>query len=261
MKKNQTSVMFLLIAFIMISCRKESVPPVKNQQELALQQSTATGTGLLARCGNAGSFVEEITNPYLPFDPGTTKWYVSKTIENGNRTVNKIRLDVTHDTKLILGVKCTVVHVQTTEDGTLIEDAYDWYAQDRQGNVWNFGESTKDISGAGVDSSGSWEAGVDGAKQGIAMYAHPADHLGETYYEEYYANVAEDLANLINSNSTISIRFGRFMHCVQLNETSRLHPGEVSKKSYAPGLGEILSEITIPGGHGRQELVAIRRER
>ena len=255
MKRNQKVMMFVSVAFIIASCQKQPAVPAQNQQNAALQQNVATSS----RSANAGSYSKEITNPYLPFDPGTTKWYVNITKENGVETVTKTKLDVTNDTKIILGVQCTVVHVQTTEGGILVEDAYDWYAQDSEGNVWNFGESTKDISGTTIDSSGSWEAGVNGAQQGIAMYAHPGAHIGETYYEEYYVDVAEDLAQLLNNTSTINIHLGRFTNCVQLNETSRLHPGEVSKKSYAKGFGEILSDITLPHGRGRQELVAIRR--
>ena len=116
MKRNQTVMMFVSVAFIIASCQKAPAVPAQNQQDAALQQNVATA----ARCANADSYSKEITNPYLPFDPGTTKWYINITIENGIETVTKTKLDVTNDTKLILGVKCTVVHVQTTEGGTLV---------------------------------------------------------------------------------------------------------------------------------------------
>ena len=46
----------------------------------------------------------------------------------------------------------------------VLEDTYDWYAQDADGNVWYLGEDTKEYDGGKlVGSKGSWEAGVDGA--------------------------------------------------------------------------------------------------
>jgi hypothetical protein len=64
-----------------------------------------------------------------------------------------------------------VVHDQVSRDG---EDTYDWYAQDKDGNVWYFGEDTKEFEGGQVVSTeGSWEAGKDGALPGIVMEADP----------------------------------------------------------------------------------------
>ena len=63
---------------------------------------------------------------------------------------------------LVQGVRTTVVHDVVHLDGQLLEDTYDWYAQDKDGNVWYFGEDTKEYSGSKVDTSGSWQAGVHG---------------------------------------------------------------------------------------------------
>ena len=87
---------------------------------------------------------------------------------------------VTSDTKLILGVPCTVVHDVVKVNGKITEDTYDWYAQDKHGNVWYFGEDTKSYDNGHVSTEGSWEAGVDGAKPGIIMFANPDAHIGET---------------------------------------------------------------------------------
>ena len=59
-------------------------------------------------------------------------------------------------------------------NGSLIEDTFDWYAQDKEGNVWYFGEDPKEYqNGKMTSTKESWEAGADGAKPGIIMQADP----------------------------------------------------------------------------------------
>src|SRR5262249_48919814 len=116
------------------------------------------------------NFVAEITNPYLPGKPGTLLRYRSETPEGVE--INTVRY--THQTKQILGVTVTVIRDQVFLNGELTEDTRDWEAQDKQGNVWYFGEDTKELeNGQVVTTEGSWEAGKNGAKPGIIMLAHP----------------------------------------------------------------------------------------
>src|SRR6478609_5458446 len=111
------------------------------------------------------NFVKKIDNPYFPLKPGTT--FIARGETEGTPTRNV--MTVTHKTKAILGVTTTVVHDRVYQDGILSEDTLDWYAQDKQGNVWYFGEDTKQIdrNGKPKSSAGSWEAGKDGAVAGI----------------------------------------------------------------------------------------------
>jgi hypothetical protein len=94
-------------------------------------------------------------------------------------TVQRVVVKVTHRTKRIAnGITARVVRDTVTEKGQLVEDTFDWYAQDRRGNVWYLGESTKEYeNGKVVSTRGSWEAGVDGARAGIAMPARPRPGL------------------------------------------------------------------------------------
>ena len=79
---------------------------------------------------------------------------------------------VTNHTKEILGIQTTVVHDVVRERGHLIENTWDWYAQDACGNVWYLGENTKEYeNGVVVSTEGSWEAGVDGAQPGVIVPA------------------------------------------------------------------------------------------
>lgn len=193
-------------------------------------------------------FVASITNPLLPLVPGTTFVYEAITPEG----LQRIEVAVTQDTKEILGVTCTVVRDSVTLDGQLIEDTLDWYAQDSAGNVWYFGEDSKSYEGGVVVSTeGSWEAGVDDAKPGIVMEADP--QVGDTYRQEYLRGVAEDMAKVASLGETVVVPYGSFDDCLKTKDYTRLDPGVVEYKFYAPGVGQVL---TLEGDV-REELVSV----
>ena len=152
----------------------------------------------------------------------------------------EIKITVTHDTKMIMGVKCVVVHDTVTLDGKLLEDTFDWYAQDNEGTVWYFGEATREFKvGGRVATEGSWEAGVKGAQPGIVMPAHP--RVGERYRQEYAANEAEDVGRIAALDETVTVPFGTFKECVRTREWSMLESG-TSTKWYAKGVGLVRDE-------------------
>jgi hypothetical protein len=57
-------------------------------------------------------------------EPGTTFVYRGET---EHATEGDI-VEVTFDTKNVMGVECVVVDDRVTEGGKLIEQTYDWYA-------------------------------------------------------------------------------------------------------------------------------------
>ena len=180
---------------------------------------------------NPTNFTHIIDNPYFPLVPGTTTLF----IEQDGRDKREIRSTVTHDTKMIMGVKCVVVHDTVMLDGKLVEDTYNWYAQDTDGAVWYFGEATKVFKiGGRLFTDGSWEAGMKGAQPGIVMPAHP--RVGERYRMEYAANEAEDIGQIAALDETVTVPFGTFKECVRTREWSMLESG-TSKKVYAKGVG------------------------
>src|SRR5687767_6390399 len=114
------------------------------------------------------SFVEVIDNPYLPFIIGT-RWVYEGT---GDAEGEVTTVEVLDETRTLMGVVCTVVSDEVTRDGEPIEITKDWFAQDRDGNVWYFGEETAEYeNGEVVSTAGAWEAGVDDAQPGIVMPA------------------------------------------------------------------------------------------
>jgi hypothetical protein len=199
-------------------------------------------------------FVANITNQYLPLTSGTTFIYEGE--EDGEHV--RIEVYVTHETREILGVTCTVVRDTVWVDGELEEDTLDWYAQDKDGNIWYFGEDSKEIDeGVVVSTEGSWEAGVDGAKPGILMKGSP--QIGDTYRQEYYWGEAEDMAEVLSLSESVAVPYGSYTNCLQTKEWNPLEPGVTEHKYYAPGVG-LLLEVVVEGGKERVELISITTE-
>jgi hypothetical protein len=183
-------------------------------------------------------FTHVITNPWFPLVPGTTATFLEKDL----RETRENKITVTRDTKIVMGVRCVVVRDIVTLDGRIVEETYEWYAQDRQGAVWYFGEATREYKvGGRVSTLGSWEAGVNGALPGIAMPAQP--RVGERYRQEYAANEAEDIGQIAALGETVTVPAGTFTGCVRTREWSMLESG-TSKKWYARGVGLVRAEST-----------------
>src|SRR5215217_5629604 len=98
----------------------------------------ATGTTQQAYAPhiNPSEFTTKIDNNYFPLKPGTTFVYRGNSGGNPERDV----MTVTHSTKMVMGVKCVVVNDRVWAGGKLTEKTFDYYVQDRKGNVWYFGE-------------------------------------------------------------------------------------------------------------------------
>jgi hypothetical protein len=194
-----------------------------------------------------------IDNPYMPLRPHTTFRYEGTL--DGQEQVGIV--EVTGATKTILGVTTTVVRDTVYIDGVLAEDTFDWFAQDDDGNVWYFGEDTKEFDEQGnvISTEGSWEAGVDGAVPGIIMLAEPTK--GDSYRQEFAPDVAEDAATVLSVSDTVTVPYGTFDDVLRTADFNCLETG-VDYKSYAPGVGFVFSDA---GGSTdeRLELVSVKR--
>ena len=197
------------------------------------------------------NFVRTVDNPYLPFKPGTRIHFEGvsgKTPQTDDEVV-------LHQTKKILGVTATVVRDTVSERGRAVERTFDWYAQDKQGNVWYMGElALEPKNGKFVKASDSWEAGVNGAKPGIIMPAHPKP--GDAYRQEYSPRAkALDEARVLRLNDTATVPAGHFTRVLVTSEFSPVDP-EVGQKFYAAGIGEV-SERVVKGPHEQFKLISV----
>jgi hypothetical protein len=180
------------------------------------------------------NFVSGVNNPYFPLTPGTTTEF-SGTTKDGNETLT---IEVPRRHKTILGVETMVVIETGAIDGQVVEIAENWFAQDRNGNVWYFGEFTQEfLGGAPISTAGSWEAGVNDAKPGIIMPAQPSSGL--TYFQEYAPGVAQDMATVMKTNETLTVPYGNYTAVLETKESNPLEGGSIERKFYAPGIGLI----------------------
>ncbi len=143
------------------------------------------------------NFVSTIDNPYYPLPVGRTLVYEG--FRDGQTQTDTIK--VLDQTRVVEGITARVVSDIATHDGTLLEKTFDWFAQDKQGNVWYLGEDTTAYGRNGkTDTSGSWEAGVNDAEPGLIMEANP--QIPDGYRQEYLAGEAEDTAWITGQSSS-----------------------------------------------------------
>jgi hypothetical protein len=200
---------------------------------------------------NPADFSTQIDNPYWPMPIGA-RWEVRVTNPDGellNETIT-----VTDQTKKIAdGVTARVVSDIVYDHGKPVEITDDWYAQDTEGNIWYFGENTAEIHNGKRDTSGSFEAGRDGADAGVAMAAHPYDGL--TYREEYYKGHAEDRTTVLALNRQVQAPAGHFSDAILTDDSSPLEPDLSEYKLYAKGVGPVVA-VSVSGENEREDLIS-----
>ncbi len=184
------------------------------------------------------NFVGTINNQFLVLTPGSTFIYTGETEEGTER----VEVEVLSETRVVMGIICVVVRDREFLENELIEDTHDWFAQDKDGNVWYFGEEVDNYEdGVIANHYGSWEAGVDGAQPGIIMLGNPV--IGLQYRQELYSGEAEDQGEVVGNNESVTVAAGTFNGCLKIKETNPLDPEVLEYKYYANGVGLVKVEI------------------
>jgi hypothetical protein len=225
--------------------KKSAIDECKKQYNARLDICASLGGGAYHPVINPADFSTNIDNPYYPLKPGTTFIYEGLT-EKGNE---HNETTVTNDTTKILGVTCVVVHDKVSVDDAVIEDTLDWYAQDKEGNVWYFGENSRQYEGNEVVSiDGSWKAGVNGAQAGIIVKANPK--VGDIYRQEFAPGEAEDMGEVLSLTESTTVPFGGlYTNCLMTKDFSALEPDVTEHKFFAKGVG-FLQAIDVDTGNG-----------
>jgi hypothetical protein len=202
----------------------------------------------------AADFSARVDNPWYPLIPGTT--YVYRGAKDGHPS--REVLTVTHRTKLITGVPCVVIEDRLYLSGYLEERTTEWYSQDKQGNVWYFGENTAELGKDGhvTSTSGAWQAGVNGAKPGLFMFAHP--EIGEIAQQEFYKGQAADHFRVLSLHASATTPYTTSANAMLTEEWTPLEPGVLDHKLYVRGIGTVL-EQTVKGGSERAALVSFKK--
>jgi hypothetical protein len=214
---------------------------------------------VLAGCGSSAHssparFSAHVTNPWYPLLPGS-RW-VYRGVKDGEPS--REVMTVTHRTRTIKGAPCVVVSDLLYLRGRLEERTEDYYTQDEQGRVWYFGEKTAELDRQGnvKNTSGSWLAGVHGAKAGIFMFTHPRP--GQSARQEYYKGEAEDHFQVLRLGVSATVPFVSTKHALLTKEWTPLEPGVIDHKVYVRGIGTVL-ERTAKGPLERNALVSFQR--
>ena len=241
-----------LLAALATGCSSSSASSPSTSTEAAAAPSWAL-TGSYKPPIDPANFVTTIDNPYFPLRPGTAFHYQGMS-EGTPQTDDMV---VTDQTKKILGVTSTVVRDTVSEHGKAIERTFDWYAQDKDGNVWYMGEDSLELkNGRLVRASDSWESGVDGAEPGIIMLANPK--RGDVYRQEYYPpGEALDQAHVRGFEADVNVPYAEFKQSLVTEEWSPVEP-QLEQKSYVSGIGEVEEHLT-QGGNEHFELVSVTR--
>ena len=201
-----------------------------------------------------GDFVARVDNRWFPLKPGS-KWHYRGVDADGRFTDNT---HATHRTKTIEGVRTTVVHDVVLRHRNPREVTNDFYAQDRHGNIWYFGENTKELDRHGHVTSreGSFKAGRDGARPGVLFAGHP--RVGTTARQEFYKGHAEDHFKVLDRSARVSVPYVSSRHAVKTKEWTPLEPGILEHKYYVRGVGDV-KEVTVKGPKERLRLISFHR--
>jgi hypothetical protein len=186
-------------------------------------------------------------NPWLPLVPGYQS-VVDGTLFRGRRELHhRRRQTVTDVTKQVDGVRTVLVLDQDIDAGQIAEQALDYYAQDKTGNVWYLGSYTEAYEGGQfVNANDAWLAGVNGARAGVAMMATPK--VGQPQYLQASIPGRETLtAEVAKLGQSKCVPFQCFSKVLAILEAGTEY------KYYAAGVGAIATEPNYSGGEQEKE--------
>jgi hypothetical protein len=183
--------------------------------------------------------------------PGTQFVYQGKIVEGGKSSPHSVEFTVTDVTKMVGGVRTVVAWDRDFLRGKLQEQELALFAQDDQGNLWNFGEYPEEYEhGRFAGAPDTWIRGTGGAYGGIHMPALPSD--GAQYVEgrvpaiEFY-----DISKVVSTSRATCVPTGCYQQVLMVDERS---PGQTGHqlKFYAPGVG--LIRVGARGGDSKEYL-------
>jgi hypothetical protein len=186
-------------------------------------------------------------NPWLPLVPGYQS-VRDGTLFRGRRELHhRRRFTVTDVVKRVNGVQTVLVLDQDIDAGQVAEQALDYFAQDKHGNVWYLGSYTETYEGGQfVNAVDAWLAGVNGATAGVAMMADPKKGM-PGYVQASIPGRETVHAEVAKLGERKCVPFKCFSNTLAILEDG------TEFKYYAKGVGGIATEPNYSGGEQEKE--------
>jgi hypothetical protein len=181
---------------------------------------------------------QAVDNRWFPLKPGMQYVYKGSQQEEGKRIPHRVTFTVTDLTKMIDGVRTTVVWETDDSDGLRIESELVFFAQDKDGNVWQLGELRETYDEEEFVGGRAWLSGGNGARAGIAMLAKP--QLGAKYSQGYAPSPVNwaDYGKVDRLGQKTCVPAGCYQDVLVIAESSDKEGPEAEQlKYYAPGIG------------------------
>ena len=194
-----------------------------------------------------------VDNRMFPLVPGTEFTYHGTIVEGGKAKPHSVTFTVSDMFKTVGGVRVVVAWDRDFLGGKLQEQELALFAQDDQGNVWNFGEYPEEYeNGKFTGAPSTWIRGVGGAYGGIHMLSHPRP--GMKYREGRVPAIGFDDVSVIARTGQVNcVPAGCYHQVLVVDETSPNDPTSGHQiKYYARGTG--LIRVGARGGDSQEFL-------
>ena len=192
----------------------------------------------------------DITNAYMPFQPGGMKVFTGVDGESKTAVVDTYLTETRSFSWNGQTVECRILRETSFAAGKLLEIADNYFAQSDDGTVYYFGEVVDNYDGPVVaDHHGSWLVGGpvrpgDPAETAVAV--NPAvfmpgkPELGDVFKPEDLFPLVDETARVVATAEKLRFNGLRFKDVLVLKETTQLSPAK-EKKWYAPGVGVVMA--------------------
>ena len=203
-----------------------------------------------------------IDNKWMPMIPGMRWVYEGTTVEDDGKVVpHRIEITVTDLTKTINGVRTLVSYDLDYSDGDLEEAELAFYAQDKYGNVWRFGEYPEEYDDEKVAKAPTWIDGIEGARAGVMMMADP--QLGDPSYAQGWGPAVNwtDRGQVHKVGQKTSVPAGNYDNVLVIAETAESEPNAMQLKYYVKGLGNVRVGWAGAGEKTQEVLELVKFER
>ena len=180
-----------------------------------------------------------VDNPWFPLKAGMSWVYRGTTLERGKRVAHRLVTVVTDLTKVIDGVRTVVVWVEDYQEGKLVEAELAFFAQDKDGNVWSFGEYPEEYFNGRIIRAPAWIHSLDEARAGIMMQAKP--QLDTPSYSQGWGPTVlwSDRGQVDQMGQKTCVPLRCYDDVLIVAETTKAEPNAAQLKYYSRGIGKI----------------------